>query len=119
MATQTEIREQITNRIVEALKAGTAPWRRPWSNLTNTGSPANVISGKSYRGINVLLLSLSGYQSRWWATFAQVQSLGGRVKKGERATRIVYWRQIEKIKESRDGHELVETFPLLKTYCVF
>ncbi|MGH7072233.1 MAG: ArdC family protein [Acetobacteraceae bacterium] len=119
MATQTEIREQITNRIVEALKTGIAPWRRPWSNLSNTGSPANVVSGKAYRGINVLLLGLSGYRSRWWATFAQVQSLSGRVKKGERATRIVYWRQIEKVKENRDGHELVETFPLLKTYCVF
>ncbi len=119
MAAQAEIREAITNRIVEALRAGTAPWRRPWSDLTNAGSPANVASGKAYRGVNVLLLGLAGYSSRWWATFAQVQSLGGRVKKGERATRIVYWRQVEKPRANVVGVEEVETFPLLKTYCVF
>jgi antirestriction protein ArdC len=77
------------------------------------------VSRKAYRGVNVLLLGLTGYESRWWATFAQVQALGGRVKKGERATRIVYWRQVEKVAASKDGHQLVETFPLLRTYCIF
>ena len=120
MPTQNELRREIADRLVSALKAGAAPWRRPWRNdFTNSGSPANAVSGKAYRGINVLLLGLTGYESRWWATYAQIQTLGGRVKKGERATRIVYWRQVERVTAIRDGHELVETFPLLRTYCVF
>src|ERR1043165_5779244 len=121
MATQHELRREVASRIVEALQAGKLPpWRRGWQNdFTNTGSPANAVSGKGYRGINTLLLGLTGYSSRWWATYAQVQSHGARVKKGERATRIVYWRQVEKVAASKDGHELIETFPLLRSYCIF
>jgi antirestriction protein ArdC len=117
---QAEIRGEIARKIVDALKAGTAPWRRPWrDDLTNTGSPANAASGKPYRGVNALLLGLAPYPSRWWATYAQVQKLGGRVRKGQRASRIVYWRQVEKGKVNVAGVEEVETFPLLRTYCVF
>lgn len=107
MATQTEIREQVTQKIVEALKAGTAPWRRPWSNTENTGSPANVISKKNYSGVNNLLLQLvsmeRGISSRWWATFRQWQELGLRikprpshVKPGEWGTRIVFMKPVTK-----------------------
>jgi antirestriction protein ArdC len=120
MSTQSEIRQQITDKMVAALRAGTAPWRRPWRNdSTNTGAPANAVSRKAYRGINVPLLGLTGYASRWWATYPQIQALGGRVKKGERATRIVYWRQVERARINAAGVEEVETFPLLRTYCVF
>ncbi len=120
MSKQTEIREQVTAKIVEALKQGVAPWRRPWRHdFTNTGAAANAASGRSYRGVNALLLGLAGYSSRWWATFAQIQALGGRVKKGERAMRVVYWRQVEKTKVNEAGVEEVETFPLLRVYCVF
>ena len=121
MSTQTDIRRQVTARIVDALEAGTPPWRRPWrSDVTNAGAAANAASGLHYRGVNTLLLGLAGYESRWWVTYAQVQALGGRVQKGERATRIVYWREVEKVvATSADGVEAVETFPLLKTYAVF
>src|SRR5262245_28597416 len=70
VTSQTEIRESIMERIIEALKAGTPPWRKPWSSLTNTGFAANVISRRVYTGINPLLLDLTaterGYKSRWW-----------------------------------------------------
>src|SRR5476651_2097581 len=85
MATQMEIRESITNKIVEALKKGTAPWRRPWSDMANTGSPANAVSKRPYSGVNPLILELisleRGFQSRWWATFRQWQGLGFRIKR--------------------------------------
>lgn len=45
MASQQEIRESITNQIVEALEHGTAPWRRPWSIDSCSGPPTNVVSG--------------------------------------------------------------------------
>ena len=121
MSTQADIRRQVTNKIVDALGAGTPPWRKPWRNdRTNTGAPANVVSGTNYRGVNALLLDLSGCESRWWATYSQIQALGGRVRKGEQATRIVYWREVERVvATTADGTEAVETFPLVKTYCVF
>ncbi len=120
MSTQTNIRRLVTSKIVDALGAGTPPWRRPWRNdRTNAGAPANAASGMSYRGVNALLLGLVGYESRWWATYAQIQTLGGRVRKGERATQIVYWREVERVATTAAGVDVIDTFPLLKTYSVF
>lgn len=121
MSNQTLIRQQVTTRIVDALQAGTPPWRRPWRNdVTNVGFAANGSTGHTYRGVNALLLGLAGYECRWWATSAQIRALGGRVRKGEHATRIVFCRHVEKTtKYNVDGVEAVETFPLLKTYSVF
>ena len=121
MSTQDDTRREVTARIVAALEAGTPPWRRPWrDDLTSSGAAANASSGMSYRGVNALLLGLAGYESRWWATYAQVQALGGRVRKGEHGTRIVFWKQIEKETASTvDGMSVTDTFPLLKTYSVF
>ena len=77
MSTANDIRHQVTAKIVDALEAGTPPWRRPWRNdLTNAGTAANAASGVGYRGVNALLLGLAGYESRWWATYAQVQAIG-------------------------------------------
>jgi antirestriction protein ArdC len=45
--------EIITSRIVEELEKGQIPWRKPWKTLP----PANLISKKPYRGINVFLLA--------------------------------------------------------------
>ena len=121
MSTQTNIREQVTNKIVDALRAGTPPWRKPWRNdRTNTGAAANAASGMNYRGVNALLLGLAEYESRWWATYAQIQTLGGRVRKGERATQIVYWREVERVvATTAAGVDVIDTFPLMKTYSVF
>jgi antirestriction protein ArdC len=135
MATQNEIREQITQKIVDALKAGTAPWRRPWSNLINTGSPANIVSKKSYTGVNPLILELvcleRGYQSRWWGTFRQWTSLGFRVKprpatvqRGHYGTKIVFCKPMTKLVDRKhadadDSEERKTRFFMLKEFCVF
>lgn len=52
MPSQHEIRQQITSQIVEALKRGTAPWRRPWSVDKNAGLPANAVSRRRFRERN-------------------------------------------------------------------
>jgi antirestriction protein ArdC len=117
---QAEIREHVTLKIVAALQAGTAPWRRPWiSDRTNAGPPVNAVSECPYRRLNSVLLGMAGFESRWWATYMQVRSLGLRVRRGERATRIVFWKRVERPVPNRAGVEAVEAYPLLKTYYVF
>jgi antirestriction protein ArdC len=64
------------------------PWKKSW----HTVAPKNVTSGKEYRGVNVLLLQTAPYESGWWLTFKQAQELGGTVRRGERATPVVYYR---------------------------
>jgi antirestriction protein ArdC len=131
MPTQNQIRESITNQILEALKSGDLPpWRRPWALDRNAGAPVNIVSKKQYRGINPLLLAISsmkhGFQSQWWATFNQWKELGGsvmrrphNVPRGQWGTNIVFWRPVTKTETDANGEEQEDTYFLLKTYTVF
>ena len=82
--------EVITDRILTLLEQGTVPWHRPWASAT--GMPRNLFSQRSYRGINVWLLTAMGYASPFWATFQQVKTAGGSVRKGERGVPVVFWK---------------------------
>jgi antirestriction protein ArdC len=55
--------------------------------------PRNFYTGKPYRGINVLLLWSSEYNSPFWLTFKQAQALKRTVRKGEHGTPIIFYKQ--------------------------
>ena len=76
---------KIVDRLLEAMEQGVIPWRRPWM------MPTNAVSGKSYRGINKLVLSLSDFRDHRFVTYLQAEQLGGNVKKGERGFPVVIW----------------------------
>jgi antirestriction protein ArdC len=101
----------VTDRILTALSNGIVPWRKPWA----THAPKNLVSGREYRGVNVLLLSAAHYECAYWLTFNQARNLGGTVKKGERGTPIVYW----KVSEERNGKGEMEKSFLLRYFTVF
>jgi antirestriction protein ArdC len=95
----------ITERIIEKLEAGTIPWHKPWRSI---GAPRNLVSKKHYRGINLWLLTTQGYISPCWATIRQINQLGGRVRRGEKSTPVVFWRIYVdgvEIKANGDQHE--------------
>lgn len=123
MVSQAEIRAGITARIMEALKAGTAPWRKPWVDPANAGLPANVISKRAYSGVNPLLLGLAamerGYTSCWWGTFNQWRTLGTHVSRGERGTRVVLWKPVVKVEATEDGGEELREFLVMREFVVF
>jgi len=79
----------ITERIIEKLESGTVPWHKPWRSI---GAPRNLVSKKLYRGINIWLLTTQSYISPYWATIRQINELGGRVRKGEKSTPVVFWK---------------------------
>jgi antirestriction protein ArdC len=113
-----DVYEIVTARIIELLAAGVVPWRKTWSG--GFDAPRNLRSGKAYRGINVFLLAWSGYASPYWMTFKQAKELAGNkpgtgVRKGEKGTRVIFWRWIEK--EKADGTK--DRFPFLRYYTVF
>ena len=89
-----DIYEIITERFIEQLKKGTVPWQKPWTGVQN------IVSKKHYRGINSLILGGSDFQSPYWLTFKQAHDLGGNIKKGEKATPVIYYKLFEK----RDGN---------------
>ena len=92
MATQT-VYDIVRDVIVKKLEAGVVPWHKPWKTF---GAPKNLISGKSYRGINHFLLGCVDFTSPYFLTFKQAKQLGGHVRKGERSLPLVFWTQWEK-----------------------
>lgn len=108
----------ITDRIVAALEAGTVPWRKPWRNVAGFG-PTSLSTGKEYRGINALMLSIeafsAGYESLYWGTYRQIAEKGGQVRKGEKGTQVVLWKPVTKKAEGQPE----EKFLLMRLFTVF
>jgi antirestriction protein ArdC len=110
--------EVITNRIIEQLEAGTAPWHKPWRVRGKNGLPRNLVTMREYRGINVWLLLSSGFLSPYWLTYRQAQTVGGHVRMGEKGLPVVYWKF--GTREVEDGDEVIEKPSVLcRQYTVF
>jgi antirestriction protein ArdC len=75
------------------------------------------IDGRPYTGINALLLGLSEYGDHRWGTFRTVQAHGGRVRKGERGTFVVFFKPLEVKDESAPKGK--RTVPMLRHFYVF
>src|SRR5713101_1353716 len=107
--------EIVTAQVIKQLESGVAPWRKPWRTLP----PANLISKKPYRGINVFLLALAGNGSQYWLTYRQAQALGGNVRRGEHGTEIVFWKFDTFETETTDGETEERKSAFLRYYTVF
>lgn len=107
-------------KITEMVLNSTAPWVKPWGANRAKGLPVNALTGKAYRGCNVMFLLATPFQSRGWMTFKQVASVGGKVKKGARASDIFFFTTIEVEKEDRTtGEKVLIDVPVLKNFKVF
>jgi len=118
---QNAIYDEVTNKIIQELENGAAPWIKPWKS--DSSADRNIVSKNEYNGINRLILSMmshfSGYDLPYWGSFKQWQDLGGNVKKGEKGTKIVFYTPV--VKENiNDVGEVEKTgYACLKTYYVF
>ena len=84
--------KEFAAQLIEQIKKGTAPWQKPWKPGERI-APRNLASDRPYSGSNTLRLMAvaadRGYSDSRWATYAQIQAAGDRVRKGERGTRIL------------------------------
>lgn len=96
---------EVAEKMIEALKAGTAPWQKPWNSkgLPAFQLPYNAISGNRYQGINTLSLILSGRNDPRWMTYKQADDNDWQVKKGSKSTAIQYIKLYEQ-RTKRDEH---------------
>jgi antirestriction protein ArdC len=78
--------QQLTDKIVAALEAGTTPWRRPWDPNACGGStmPVNAVTGPRYRGVNLLVLGMSSHalvsNDPRWCSYRQAATRGWQVR---------------------------------------
>ena len=115
---QQSIYDNVTNRIIEELEKGAAPWVKPWH--ATASEDQNIVSHKPYQGINRIILGMSGYTMPLWGSFKQWQALGGMVKKGEKGTQIVFYSPIKKEGINPENGQLEnKSYHCLKSYFVF
>jgi antirestriction protein ArdC len=112
--------QTVTDQIIAMLDAGVVPWRSPILGSGPAGQPRNVITGRHYRGINVFLLGFTayarGYRSNGWLTFNQARAAGGTVRKGEKSSLVVFWKQFQTT-DRKTGDPT--TVPMLRTFHLF
>lgn len=117
--------EDVTNRIVHAIETGAAKaegWKMPWHSATG-GRPMNVLTQRAYTGVNTINLWLDmqekGYTSPVWGTLRQWNEAGAKVRKGERASLVVFWKDLPKKEKPAEGEEDAGKRFVLKTSYVF
>ena len=112
--------QRITDTIIEQLEAGTKPWIRPWRGNVRGSIIPRRATGQAYRGINVLMLWLSGqmcgYEENTWMTYRQAQEHGGQVRQGVKGTLVVKYGTFTPNEQEDDDDRAI---PYLKGYTVF
>lgn len=127
-----DVYQTVTDRIIAELEKGTAPWVRPWKDVRGAGQiPYNAVSGRHYSGVNILLLWITsmacGYSRTGWLTFKQAKEAGGSVRKGEKATQIVFVKPLTYKEKGEDGtpvkdengEDVEKSVNLMRSYWVF
>ena len=112
-----KINEMITQKMVERISAtGTLPWRKPW--VSQDARPQNLMSRKPYRGVNAFLLHMMGYAQPYFLTMRQANKLGGKVRKGEHAMPVIFWKFVEPKEAQGNGFDK-KGYAMLRYYHVF
>lgn len=117
-----DLYQRVTDEIVKAIEAGAGKFSMPWHGIF--GRPRNAFTGDAYRGINTLVLWAAArnrrYSSWYWATYRQWQDLGANVRKGEKATAVVFYKQVPVEAEDAKTGEPVEDHRLIaRMYFLF
>jgi antirestriction protein ArdC len=98
----------------------------PGNEAMGLGLPYNAVTGRSYSGINILILwgalFEAGHTAQGWLTFRQALAAGGRVRKGERGVTVVYadrfTPEAEKERAHNEGGD-AKSIAFLKRFTVF
>ena len=73
-----DIYQEVTDKIITQLEEGCVPWVQPWASRSEIGAtplglPVNASTGRTYSGVNILLLWAAaiegGHAAQSWLTF--------------------------------------------------
>jgi antirestriction protein ArdC len=109
--------QSVTDSIISQLEKGAIPWVKPWR--ADSSAHKNFITQHPYSGINTLITGMSGFNNPAWASYDQWKGKGAQVKKGEKATNIVFFKQVSKEKKQANGKLETESYPVLRVFPVF
>lgn len=111
MTEKQSIYDRVTATLLQQIEASPGdpvmPWHRPAGSALHI--PKNATTDSAYRGINILMLWIAAdmkqYPTGLWASFKQWGRIGAQVRRGEKATQVIYYRQydVEPTAEDDDG----------------
>ncbi len=103
---QDDYHTAFAGKLKEQIAQGVAPWQKPWTP-GECRLPENIQTKKPYRGGNSVYLSVTqtakGYSDHRWATYKQIKEMGGQVRKGEKATQLLFYKFDAERKEQQPG----------------
>jgi antirestriction protein ArdC len=121
-----DVRQEITDKIINLIEEGVSPWQCPWvkKGCQLNGLPFNWQTKAQYNGINILLLWIAamenGFTRSAFMTFKQAQAMGGKVKKGAKGTRCIFFKPLERDLENTESGETEKVvIPVINTFTVF
>lgn len=105
--------EIVTEMILRKLESGVIPWHKPWRSEQ---AAYNLVSGKPYSFLNQMLLPMPGA----YLSFNQIKDLGGHIREGEHASRVVFFKLLDRKGAKEDDEEKSsDKIPLLRYYNVW
>jgi antirestriction protein ArdC len=111
--------QQVTDKIIAELESGTIPsWVKNWSG--GAGADCNVISKKTYSGINTIILGMSGFKSPFWGTYKQWLSIGAKINKDQFSNyqSIVFYAPVKTAKK-QDNEDTQQVYKLMRYFRVY
>ena len=104
----------VTDRIIQQLESGVIPWQKPWTGV-QSGAYSGT-TGKPYSLLNQMILGKPGA----YFTFNETTKRGGKIRKGEKSSMIVFWKQVKVSETDPATGELKERIiPMLRYFNVF
>ena len=104
-----DLYQTITDRVVASIEAGAPNFEMPWHSKAASTLPVNVLTKKAYRGVNILSLWVSqiacGFRTSTWGTYKQWQERGAQVRKGEKSSLVIFYKELEREVENRESGE--------------
>jgi antirestriction protein ArdC len=95
-----DIHQTVTDHIIAAIEKGAGDVQLPWQRAGSSFGflPKNAVTGKAYQGVNVLGLWAAAELKRYagpglWATYKQWHSIDAQVRKDEKATLVVFYKE--------------------------
>lgn len=124
-----EMRTELTQQIIETIKAGTPPWRQPWGDTGPLGLPCNFHSGRRYSGINTISLMWQNFyyaynNQNWGTAESWLRYVGARPKADQinEASLVVLFMYIPKRIDGKiqyNAQGKMKMVPILREFEVF
>lgn len=124
MSQKVDIHQQVTDQIISLLdQVELEDYEPPFAMMAMQGLPVNPTTSNTYQGVNILSLWFNQmakkFTSNEWATFKQWKDAGAQVRKGEKSSRIIFYKTLIGSEKNDKGEHVETKIPMLRTYAVF